>query len=329
MRPERDACEIVFPRVEGYRIELPDERLAAKFTDDSILELTPDLVGPSVTRNSGIIGEGVDMDLRYLEGMRTSSLLFELTKRLIETKWRDPGEEPKLHLFAQMKRIAKEWLDTCLVCKGGTYPALLMYQVLADMACEKITAGITSAFKDSRPVKAIVDPYNPIGSTRHVRFNTSKALRWKSSPDRCHINWVVLDSEWEGEFCRVAESHPKVLAYVKNQNLGFEVPYRWGSQTKTYLPDFIVLVDDGKGREDPLRLVVEVKGYRREDAKIKKSTMDTYWIPGVNHLGQYGRWAFAEFRDVFQMEADFEQKLENEFDRMIRTVSAGDSSKGA
>jgi type III restriction enzyme len=329
MRPERDACEIVFPRVEGYRIELPDERLAAKFTDDSILELTPDLVGPSVTRNSGIIGEGVDMDLRYLEGMRTSSLLFELTKRLIETKWRDPGEEPKLHLFAQMKRIAKEWLDTCLVCKGGTYPALLMYQVLADMACEKITAGITSAFKDSRPVKAIVDPYNPVGSTRHVRFNTSKALRWKSSPDRCHINWVVLDSEWEGEFCRVAESHPKVLAYVKNQNLGFEVPYRWGSQTKTYLPDFIVLVDDGKGREDPLRLVVEVKGYRREDAKIKKSTMDTYWIPGVNHLGQYGRWAFAEFRDVFQMEADFEQKLENEFDRMIRTVSAGDSSKGA
>jgi len=120
-----------------------------------------------------------------------------------------------------------------------------------------------------------------------------------------------------------------VLAYVKNQNLGFEVPYRWGSQTKTYLPDFIVLVDDGKGREDPLRLVVEVKGYRREDAKIKKSTMDTYWIPGVNHLGQYGRWAFAEFRDVFQMEADFEQKLEDEFDRMIRTVSAGDSSKGA
>ena len=61
--PERDALEIRFPRVEGYRVELPEERLTADFNDDSILELTPDLVGPSITRNSGIIGEGVDLSL--------------------------------------------------------------------------------------------------------------------------------------------------------------------------------------------------------------------------------------------------------------------------
>ena len=63
IRPERDALEIRFPRVEGYRVELPEERLTATFNDDSILELSPDLVGPSITRNSGIIGEGVDMNL--------------------------------------------------------------------------------------------------------------------------------------------------------------------------------------------------------------------------------------------------------------------------
>jgi type III restriction enzyme len=34
-------------------------------------------------------------------------------------------------------------------------------------------------------------------------------------------------------------------AYVKNHNLGMEVPYRYGSQTRKYIPDFIVLVDDG------------------------------------------------------------------------------------
>ena len=64
---------------------------------------------------------------------------------------------------------------------------------------------------------------------------------------RCHINWVMLDSDWEAEFCRVAESHPKVRAYAKNHNLGLEVPYRYGSETRKYLPDFIVLVDDGHG----------------------------------------------------------------------------------
>src|SRR5204862_3091177 len=125
VRPERDHLEIRFPRVEGYRIELPEERLTAKFDDDSILELTPDLVGPSITRNAGIIGEGVDLNLQHLDDMRVSTLLFHVTHRLLYTKFRDPGEEPKLHLFGQLKRITKQWLETCLVCKGETYPALL------------------------------------------------------------------------------------------------------------------------------------------------------------------------------------------------------------
>ena len=319
VRPDRDALEIRFPRVEGYRVELPEERLTAVFNEDSVLVLTPDLVGPSITQNAGIIGESVNLSLEHLDDMRPSTLLFHLTQRLLYTKWRDPGEAPKLHLFGQLKRVTKQWLDTCLLCKGSTYPALLMYQELADMACNRITAGITNSFKDERPIKAALDPYNPTGSTVHVRFNTSKLTRWDTSgpPPKCHINWVVLDSDWEAEFCRVAESHPRVRAYVKNHNLGLEVPYRYGSETRTYLPDFVVLVDDGHGDDDLLHLIVEIKGYRREDAKEKKSTMDTYWVPGVNHLGTQGRWAFAEFTEVYQIESDFEAKVENEFNTMI------------
>jgi type III restriction enzyme len=317
MRPERDSLEIRFPRVEGYRVELPEERLSASFNADSVLELSPDLVGPSITRNSGIIGEGVDLSLEHLGELRFSSLVFQLAKRLLYTKWRDPGEEPKLHLFGQLKGITRQWLETCLVCKGDTYPALLMYQELADIACNRITAAITRQFQGENPIKALLDPYNPTGSTRHVRFNTSKTDLWETSSESCHLNWVVLDSDWEGEFCRVAESHPKVRAYVKNHNLGLEVPYRYGSETRKYLPDFVVLVDDGHGEEDPLHLVVEIKGYRREDAKEKKSTMDTYWVPGVNNLGSFGRWAFAEFTEVYQIESDFKARVEVEFNTMI------------
>jgi type III restriction enzyme len=321
MSPDRDSLEIRFPRVEGYRVELPEERLTASFDADSILELTPDLVGPSITRNAGIIGEGVDLNLEHLKGMRPSSLLFNLAQRLLYTKWRDPGEEPKFYLFNQLKGVTKQWLDTCLVCKGGTYPAQLMYQELADMACHRITRAITQKFLGEKPIKALLDAYNPTGSTRHVRFNTSRADRWETSSTSCQVNWVILDSDWEGEFCRVAESHPKVRAYVKNHNLGLEVPYRYGSETRKYLPDFLVLVDDGHGPDDLLHLVVEIKGYRREDAKEKKATMVTYWVPGVNHLGTYGRWAFAEFTEVYQMEADFKAKVESEFKKMIATAT--------
>jgi len=321
VRPERDHLEIRFPRVAGYRVELPQERLTAEFNDDSVLELTPDLVGPSITQNSGIIGESVNLSLEHLQDMRPSTVLFHITQRLLYTKWRDPGEEPKLHLFGQLKRITRQWLDTCLVCKGGTYPAQLMYQELADMACERITAGITRKLAGERPIKALLDPYNPTGSTIHVKFNTSRMDRWETDSRRCHINWVILDSDWEAEFCRVAESHPRVRAYVKNHNLGLEVPYRYGSETRMYRPDFIVEVDDGHG-DDPLHLIVEIKGYRREDAKEKKATMETYWVPGVNNDGEYGRWDFAEFTEAYQIDADFEAKVEAEFNKMIERVAS-------
>ena len=227
-----------------------------------------------------------------------------------------------------MKRITKQWLDTCLVCKGDTYPALLMYQELADMACNRITAGITNALEGQRPIKALLDPYNPVGSTQHVRFNTSRPDRWETSgpPSKNHVNWVIYDSDWESEFCRVAESHPKVVAYTKNHNLGLEVPYRYGSETRKYRPDFIVLIDDAHpphpdGSPDLLHLVIEIKGYRREDAKEKKSTIETYWVPGVNNLNTYGRWAFAEFTEVYQIESDFKAKVQSEFDKMIVTAA--------
>ena len=321
VRPERDALEIRFPRVAGYRVELPGERLKAEFNENSVLELTPDLVGPTITRSQGIIGEGVDLNLVHTGEIRHSTVLFNLTKHLLYKKYRDPGEEPKLHLFGQLKRVTRQWIDRCLVCKGGATPAQLMYQELADMACERITASIHQA--GSRSVKAILNPYNHVGSTIHVNFNTSKTSRYETDSRRCHINWVVLDSDWEAEFCRVAESHPRVKAYVKNHNLGFEVPYRYRSETRTYIPDFIVLVDDGCGNDDHLHLVVEIKGYRREDAKDKKATMENYWVPGVNNHRCYGRWAFAEFRDVYAMQSDFTARVEAEFNKMIERHAIG------
>lgn len=322
IRPERDHLEIRFPRVVGYRVELPEERLTAEFNDDSVMELTPDLVGATETQNSGIIGERVDLNLVHTGDVRPSQVLYELTSHLVLTKWRDPGEDPKLYLFGQLKRIARQWLEGCLVCKGGTYPAQLKYKMLADMACERITAGITRAFVGKRPIKVLPDPYNPISSTSHVNFNTSRTDRWETDPRKCHINWVILDSDWEAEFCRVVELHPLVKAYVKNHGLGLEVPYRYGSETRKYIPDFIVLIDDGQGENDLLHLIIEIKGYRKEDAKEKKSTMENYWVPGVNNSGQYGRWDFAEFTDVYQIQADFKAKVEKEFSAMLESVIA-------
>ena len=315
--PERDDLEIRFPRVAGFRVDLPKDQLSAEFNEDSVLELTPDLIGPTRTTNEGIVGERAVMDLVHTNDLRPSKLLFHLTTHLLQTNWRDAGGDPELHLFGKLKRITRQWLDECLVCKGDTNPSQLLYLDLAEEACNRITDAITRTNLEGNRIKALLDPYNPVGSTRFVNFRTSKALRWKTDPRKCHINLVILDSNWEAEFCRVAEEHPSVCAYVKNHSLGFTVPYKHGSANRMYIPDFIVQVDDGRGGDDLLNLVVEIKGYRGEDAKEKKTTMETYWVPGVNDAGEFGRWAFAEFTDVYEIGADFAARVEAAFNKTI------------
>lgn len=317
--PDRDALEIRFPRVTGYRVELPNERLAASFNADSVLELTPRMVGPSITRNEGIVGEGVDLTVEHLQNTRHSTIIFELTKHLLYTKFRDSDSDPKLHLFGQLKLIVRQWLDGgYLRCTGNTHTAQVLYQEIADQACERIKAAITATMPADRPIKAVLDAYTPTGSSSFVSFATSKPSRWRTDSRRSQLNLVVCDSEWEKEFCRVVERNPHVHAYVKNQGLGLEVPYLVGATPHLYLPDFVVQLDDGRtrdGQPDWLNLIVEIKGYRGENAKDKANTMRSLWVPGVNNLTEYGRWAFAEFTEVFE--------IQTEFDRLVAGLVAG------
>ena len=261
--PDRDALEIRFPCISGYRVELPEESLRANFNIDSTLELTPELVGPSLTRNEGIIGKSVDFDLTASNKTRSQTVLYNLTQRLLDTKWRDSNNEPKLYLFGQLKRIVRQWFDNYLVCRNGTSPAQLMYMSLADMACERIMQGIVADehTKNQKTVKAIVNPYNPTGSTIDVNFKIStEKILWKASSNHCHLNWIVCDSDWEAQFCPILEKNSFVHAYVKNHRLGLEVPYIHGRDSRIYLPDFIVLVNDGNGMDDLLHLIIEIKG---------------------------------------------------------------------
>ena len=274
----------------------------------STLRLTPDLVGATQTISSGIIGKSVQLDLKHLDKTRESTLIMELTSYLLE-RWRDPDEAPRANLYPELSKIVKRWLKEHLECVGGTTPSLVLYRTIADMACDRVMHAIVRSPGGAKRVLAIPDPFEPRGSTSYVNFTTSKAERWETSPLRSHVNWAVLDSDWEGEFCRAVEQHPLVLAYVKNHGLGFEVPYLHQGQRHLYRPDFIVQLDDGHGRDDPLNLVVEVKGYRGEDAKDKKSTMLTHWVPGVNALESFGRWDFVELTDVWTMGTDLDTKV--------------------
>jgi len=307
---ERAAQEITFPRVAGYRVELPEERLTAEFNADSTLVLTPAEVGPCTVLLSGIVGESVELNAGVLDMIRPNQIAYHLAKHLLYTRLRNPGQPAPMHLFYDAKRIARAWIDGGYLVTKGVPPAAVTYLELADQAVERIYLACQRTTATEQRIKAILDPYNPQGSTHSVNFTTSKDT-YATDSAKCHVNAAVLDSSWEAELARVVERHPRVRAYVKNQGLGFEVPYRDGAVPRRYLPDFIVRVDDGHGEGDLLNLVLETKGQRTSDAQLKAETMRTFWIPGINNLGTHGRWAFDEFEDVFGIEAAFDSLIDS------------------
>ena len=113
--------------------------------------------------------------------------------------------------------------------------------------------------------RAMLDPYTPKAAPAASSASTPpKTPTFFTRADRCHVNAVVLDSDWEAEFAQVAEAHPRVLAYVKNQGMQFEVPYMRRHHPAPLRPGFhrpTSMTDTAL--DDPLHLVAEVKGQRR------------------------------------------------------------------
>ena len=88
-----------------------------------------------------------------------------------------------------------------------------------------------------------------------------------------------------------------LISYAKNQGLGFSIPYTISGEEHNYNPDFIVRLDDGRGRDEPIHLIIEVTGARDKKKAAKVSTARDFWVPAVNNHGGFGRWSFIEISD--------------------------------
>lgn len=312
--PERDHLEIAFPRVQGYRTDFPKERIDVDLSRMEPYVLTPDKVGATTVQMSGIIGQRHTLGLDHLDDRRPSSIAYDIASYWVSEKLRDPNGAPKIHLFPHARRIVLQFLNSDrLVCKGDTKPAQLRYRQLTDELCD-LLMGVLLDQPDGKPIiRAVLDPFTPVGSTAGVSFTTSKPSRHRPRPDRSHINWVITDQDWEAKLAQLLDEHPRVAAYAKNHNLHFEVPYTRDGEPHNYRPDFLVRLNVPDG-EPPVTLVVEVKGFRGHDAMLKAEAMNNRWIPAVNRLGAYGRWGFAELRSVY----DFRQELDEAIDALLR-----------
>jgi len=298
---ERIACEITFPRLLGYRYDIAGERLTATFSEDSRLSLsTADI--PTKTEIAPIIGESCIHTLDDLKRRRLNEVAFLLAKRTLEKYFRDDDGNDRPWLFPQLLAIAKRWLAECVTLKDHTFPQLLLLTEFADDAADRIYKAIVASTDGTPALKPILRSYDTLGSTRYVDFDTTRPV-FATRDDKCHISHVVADTDsWEQKLAQTLEDMDEIVRYVKNHNLGFNIPYILGGEEKNYIPDFIACIDDGHGRRNLLNLLIEVTGEKKKDKAAKVATARTLWVPAVNNHRGYGRWAFIEIADPWDAE---------------------------
>ncbi|MDD5558240.1 BPTD_3080 family restriction endonuclease [Candidatus Methylomirabilis sp.] len=306
----RIACEITFPRLLGYRYDVVGDRLTVTFTDESRLALsTADI--PTKTENAPIVGESSIHTLDDLKRHRLNEVAFLLAKLTLEKYFRDDDGNDKPWLFPQLLGVAKRWLAECVTLKDNTFPQLLLLIEFAHDATDRIYKAIVASTDGTAALKPILRPYDTIGSTRYVDFDTTRP-HFATREDKCHINFVVADTDsWEQKMAEALEDMPEVVRYVKNHNLGFTIPYALNGEEHQYIPDFIAVVKqspspfqgEGRGEGDEINLIIEVTGEKKKDKAAKVATARTLWVPAINNYGGFGRWAFIEIADPWDAKA--------------------------
>jgi len=310
--PEREKYEIFFPRLEGYRYEMDEEKLGAKFTPESKTVIENE---PTEVVLSGVIGETYTEKLNKIRDRREGTVAMMLMEEVLNRYFSDGEGSTKYWLGPQIKKVVDEYVKTQVVLKDKMVVGYLSVGEYFTGAVTKIWQAISAkGIEDtkSKKIVPILVPYDSVGSTRHVDFLTSKEVR---DTVKSHINYVVADTEeWEQGVAKKLEEMPEVLAYVKNHNLGFTIPYEHNGMTHRYHPDFVAKIE--MKDKSILNLLIEVTGKKDDKKATKVKTAKELWVPAINNTKKHGKWAFLEVQDIHETQNLIRFGMDKGFDKI-------------
>lgn len=312
---ERKSMEIVFPNVRGYRIETIDGKIVADFTDVPKFKMDFANEIPYKTFLQNAIERGEILMENDPDEWRDAEIVYYLTQQLISQKYNDRENGRQFQKFCQLKRIVEYWYEKQLEVIGGDGSSK-MRRLVKLWDSTKVVANIFEGIQNGsvgdnkENITAILDYYNPEGSTRYVFGKTSKEVY---PTQKSHVNYVVSDTDsWEQICAKTLEQMPQVKHYVKNHFLGFKIPYVLDGEEHNYVTDFIAVCTTPSGAD--VNLIIEISGFsndRTGHKDAKRHYTQNYWVPAVNNLKKFGRWDFIEISDIDNIEALLTQKLQS------------------
>lgn len=226
------------------------------------------------------------IDLEKLpDGFRLQRIVFRAASKVLpELSHRFSGE--KTYLAAQLVRIVETFLNSRLVQVPSLYHAdplrrRILIALNIDLVVQHVLQFVSE--QNTEHLTPVFDQEYPIGATGQMRtwYTTKPCFPTIKS----HISHLVGDSGWEGYAANVFETSNDVVAYAKNDHLGFAVYYMWKGSRRRYVPDFIVKLSN------ETLLALEIKGSDSPQNKAKRAAL-AEWVRAINANGGFGRWAW-------------------------------------
>lgn len=292
--PKRqEAMEIDFPNVVGYRVESMEGEIKHDFSNIENYELRGDLMPIKTKMASAFSEQEIELEIQSVLEKRDAEIIWWLTKELIKYHFSDEDGNPRFQPFNKLKNIVTEWYEEkvlLLNIADPRYKRLLFFEDSKKIVAH-IARGINPQLNTTEHIRPVFNYYNKFSSTKYVNGNTVKDVYLTQ---KSHVNYVVMDSDWEGICAKTLEEIDTVETYVKNQFLGFAIPYVKDGKDRQYFTDFIARV---KGKDGtPKNLMIEISGMSKDKAE-KKWFVENRWIPAMNALKEkynYPEWHFIE-----------------------------------
>ena len=287
LRERQRDHEIRFPNVDGYSFELHRDAITVNVADMKRIQLDADL-HDGVTAGAIILDGGDSFHVgppteqnsdAFFDAHPFKTTLFRIVSEILE---RLPIDMSRSLLFPQIYRLVEDYADEKI--NYGDMDR----RILWDIGCRRqVVSMFLNALQPNIeageiPLLPIINPSNPLGSSKDVDFLTRKPCHLTQ---KSHLNYVAVDSSWEGSTAHQLECSNLVKSYVRNDRLGFIIRYHFDNKEHDYYPDFIVRLKNN------LNLILEIKGVERSNDPAKYEAAKR-WCDAVNHARKYGRWAF-------------------------------------